>query len=93
VYVRITLKKQNYNQKIRRIMKTKIILKIEFSILALLSLFFVISCTSSAKENDSPNIILFLVDDMGLMDTSVQFFNRCRWQSSQISAKQILSDS
>ncbi len=54
-------------------MKTKIILKIEFSVLALLSLFLVISCTSSGKENNSPNIILFLVDDMGLMDTSVPF--------------------
>ena len=54
-------------------MKTKIRLKIEFSVFALLSLFCVTSCTSPAKENNPPNIIVFLVDDMGLMDTSVPF--------------------
>lgn len=31
------------------------------------------SCTSKQKETDLPNIIVFLVDDMGLMDTSVPF--------------------
>ncbi|MCF6222563.1 MAG: sulfatase [Flavobacteriaceae bacterium] len=54
-------------------MKTKIRLKKEFSVLALISLFFVISCNPPTKENNSPNIIIFLVDDMGLMDTSVPF--------------------
>jgi arylsulfatase A-like enzyme len=54
-------------------MKTKIKLKIEFSFFALLALFCIASCTSQAKENKPPNIIIFLVDDMGLMDTSVPF--------------------
>ncbi len=54
-------------------MKTKIGLKIEFSVFALLSLLCVTSCNSPAKENTPPNIIIFLVDDMGLMDTSVPF--------------------
>ncbi len=54
-------------------MKTKIGLKIEFSIFALLSLLCITSCNSPAKENTPPNIIIFLVDDMGLMDTSVPF--------------------
>lgn len=47
--------------------------KIEFSVFALLLMFCVISCTSPTKENSLPNIIVFLVDDMGLMDTSVPF--------------------
>ncbi len=39
----------------------------------LLGLFFAISCTTPVKEENPPNIIVFLVDDMGLMDTSVPF--------------------
>ncbi len=54
-------------------MKTKIRLKMDFSVFALLSLLCVTSCNSQAKENTPPNIIIFLVDDMGLMDTSVPF--------------------
>ncbi|WP_084273515.1 sulfatase-like hydrolase/transferase [Maribacter antarcticus] len=54
-------------------MKTNIRLKIEFSFIALLSLFCLYSCISQTKENSPPNIIIFLVDDMGLMDTSVPF--------------------
>lgn len=46
---------------------------IEFSVFALLSMFCLISCTSPTKKNSPPNIIVFLVDDMGLMDTSVPF--------------------
>ena len=54
-------------------MKYKIGLKIKFSVFTLLSLLCVTSCNSPAKENTPPNIIVFLVDDMGLMDTSVPF--------------------
>ena len=54
-------------------MKAKIRLKIEFSIFALLTLFSINLCPSQNKGNTSPNIIIFLVDDMGLMDTSVPF--------------------
>jgi arylsulfatase A-like enzyme len=54
-------------------MKTKIRLKIEFLVFALLLLFCITSCSSPAKEKIPPNIIVFLVDDMGLMDTSVPF--------------------
>lgn len=36
-------------------------------------LFFATSCISQDKAASSPNIIIFLVDDMGLMDTSVPF--------------------
>ena len=54
-------------------MKTKIGLKIAFSVFKLLFLLFVTSCNSPEKENTPPNIIIFLVDDMGLMDTSVPF--------------------
>lgn len=54
-------------------MKYKIRLKIEFSVVALLSLLCATSCHSQAKEDTPPNIIIFLVDDMGLMDTSVPF--------------------
>jgi hypothetical protein len=53
-------------------MRYKIRSEITFLVFTLLSLFFVISCTSKTK-NTPPNIIVFLVDDMGLMDTSVPF--------------------
>ncbi|WP_242120564.1 sulfatase-like hydrolase/transferase [Aestuariivivens sediminicola] len=43
------------------------------SVLTLLVLFWMTSCASREQENTSPNIIVFLVDDMGLMDTSVPF--------------------
>ncbi|MBD0834606.1 sulfatase [Aestuariibaculum suncheonense] len=46
-------------------------LKKVYSILTLLSTFS-FSVNTSAQENQ-PNIIVFLVDDMGLMDTSVPF--------------------
>ena len=32
---------------------------------------FVFGCLSANAEPQRPNVILFLVDDMGLMDTSV----------------------
>lgn len=48
-------------------------IKIKFSVFILLTLLCVTSCASPKKENNSPNIIVFLVDDMGLMDTSVPF--------------------
>lgn len=54
-------------------MKNRIGLQIEFSVFALLSLVCVTPCASQAKEYILPNIIVFLVDDMGLMDTSVPF--------------------
>lgn len=54
-------------------MKHKIRLKLEFLVSLLLLLIFVTSCKSTQKENIPPNIIIFLVDDMGLMDTSVPF--------------------
>ena len=54
-------------------MKYKIRLKVEFLVFIMLSLFCVTSFTSETAENTPPNIIVFLVDDMGLMDTSVPF--------------------
>ena len=54
-------------------MKYKIGLKIGFLVFTLLSLLCVISCASVIAEKKPPNIIIFLVDDMGLMDTSVPF--------------------
>ena len=54
-------------------MKTWIRLKIESSALILLTFFFLNSCNFQEKESKPPNIIVFLVDDMGLMDTSVPF--------------------
>jgi len=43
-------------------------MKALFSILSLAAIF-----AASATESDQPNIMLFLVDDMGVMDTSVPF--------------------
>jgi arylsulfatase A-like enzyme len=54
-------------------MRLKIRFKIALSVFTLLSLSCIVSCTSSIKEDNPPNIIIFLVDDMGLMDTSVPF--------------------
>ncbi len=42
-------------------------------ICALLVLCYFYSCKSKTTESTSPNIIVFLVDDMGLMDSSVPF--------------------
>ncbi len=54
-------------------MKPRIRLLLVFSAFALSSLLFGYSCTSPNTESSPPNIIVFLVDDMGLMDTSVPF--------------------
>lgn len=54
-------------------MKIKMKQIIANRILPLLLLFFLISCTTSSEEINPPNIVVFLVDDMGLMDTSVPF--------------------
>ncbi len=46
-------------------------------LLITLLLLITISCTQKNKEqNKRPNIILFLVDDMGWQDTSVPFWNK-----------------
>lgn len=47
--------------------------RIQFSICAMLIVFCATSCTTKEKEQTPPNIIVFLIDDMGLMDTSVPF--------------------
>lgn len=43
------------------------------SVLWFLICFGFVSCISGSEEDLPPNIIVFLVDDMGLMDTSVPF--------------------
>lgn len=47
--------------------------KIKISILALFLFLILSSCTDQNKVIRLPNIVIFLVDDMGLMDTSVPF--------------------
>ena len=47
--------------------------KIKYQILTVLVMVFMFSYASHQTENAPPNIIIFLVDDMGLMDTSVPF--------------------
>tara|TARA_R110001632_G_scaffold105447_2_gene214864 strand:+ start:3299 stop:4837 length:1539 start_codon:yes stop_codon:yes gene_type:complete len=42
-------------------------------IFLLFFLFLLISCSTKNENTQPPNIIIFLVDDMGLMDTSVPF--------------------
>lgn len=42
-------------------------------VFTLLALLCISPLASQVKENTAPNIIIFLVDDMGLMDTSVPF--------------------
>lgn len=54
-------------------MKYNIGIQIQFLVFTCLSLLCVSSCSSVKVEEKAPNIILFLVDDMGLMDTSVPF--------------------
>lgn len=48
-------------------------LRIPFSAVAMLILLCTSSCATTKKEPTPPNIIVFLIDDMGLMDTSVPF--------------------
>lgn len=45
----------------------------KFFFFALLIVFFTNACSSKSELKTPPNIIIFLVDDMGLMDTSVPF--------------------
>lgn len=54
-------------------MKFNVRFIIQRSVFALLIVSGVVSCTSATQEDTPPNIIVFLVDDMGLMDTSVPF--------------------
>jgi arylsulfatase A-like enzyme len=42
--------------------------------LVALSIIFIISCSDSTKTEEQPNIIVFMVDDMGWQDTSVPFW-------------------
>jgi len=54
-------------------MKIKIRFKIMIPVCALLILYSFSSYTDALKADKPPNIIVFLVDDMGLMDTSLPF--------------------
>ncbi len=75
--------KPNNNIKTIKLLKSKNRLRIDFSIFTLLVLLCILSCTSQIKENARPNIIIFLVDDMGLMDTSVPFLTDMNGNSIQ----------
>jgi arylsulfatase A-like enzyme len=48
-------------------------LKTNGGIAALILIFLMASCVGPAKQEQRPNIILFLIDDMGWQDTSVPF--------------------
>ena len=48
-------------------------IKLRFSIFLLILSVGLTSCNGPGKEEQPPNIIIFLVDDMGLMDTSLPF--------------------
>ena len=54
-------------------MKSKIRVNLNFLVFIFLSVMCMTSCADESKESTPPNIIVFLVDDMGLMDTSVPF--------------------
>lgn len=54
-------------------MKLMISFRITFPVLILLLLFYITSCGPPIEESSPPNIIVFLVDDMGPLDTSVPF--------------------
>lgn len=43
------------------------------NVITFLLVILITSCSIPMKNNNQPNIIIFLVDDMGLMDTSVPF--------------------
>ena len=47
--------------------------RIRFPIFAILALLLATSCATKKKATPPPNIIVFLIDDMGLMDTSLPF--------------------
>lgn len=48
--------------------------KLQVSSIAALSFFYLTSCAVQKSEPSTPaNVIIFLIDDMGLMDTSVPF--------------------
>ncbi len=43
-------------------------------ILMFCSIIFFVGCTNSTKEEKKPNVIVFLVDDLGLNETSLAMF-------------------
>ncbi len=47
--------------------------KVKLLFYVLIGVLILSSCNVPAKETQQPNIIIFLIDDMGLMDTSVPF--------------------
>jgi len=53
--------------------KTRLKIKFKLAVFTLLSLCCIASYIYQIKESNLPNIIVFLIDDMGLMDTSVPF--------------------
>ncbi len=54
-------------------MRNTIKLDLKLSVFTWLILICITASYGQTKENTSPNIIIFLVDDMGLMDSSVPF--------------------
>ena len=51
-------------------------MKCNYIVMALCVVFFFGACTSKVEKVKQPNIIVFLVDDMGWQDTSVPFWNK-----------------
>ncbi|WP_216616381.1 sulfatase-like hydrolase/transferase [Marinifilum caeruleilacunae] len=54
-------------------MSLRLKMKYCFAVMILAFLFILASCSESKQKNIQPNIIIFLVDDMGIMDTSLPF--------------------
>ena len=56
-------------------MKFRLNRKLHVIFLQLILFISALACTDSKTNTDLPNIIVFLIDDMGLMDTSVPFIS------------------
>ena len=59
--------------------------------IVLLPLLAAVSVSVCAIAADKPNIIIFLVDDMGVMDTSVPFLTDADGEPSGLSVERVVS--
>lgn len=57
-------------------MKIEQLLKIGIIVIIFFLGIFLVACEAQKSEKPAPNIIVFLVDDMGWQDTSVPFWNK-----------------
>ena len=88
---------ENVHSKKRNLYGVFVVMKMVFRNLGLRALAAhatvgALVATGVTTAAERPNILLFLVDDMGLMDTSQPFFSGREWQANKDAIEYILPD-